>query len=327
MAQADTVATFHSIATDATKDMSDPEPETGQAATEAAPVEDAQDTAKSEESATTEASESPAESAETPGEDYLPLDLRGYDRDTIPDELKPTYDRLVDAYKSMQSGLTPKLQEGAKAKEERDVLASQVEALSARIEALTGQQGQADPAAWLTAGLKGISWADVKRSDDPDMYAEWVREQAVIEGRRAANEVIAGLVGVLSPRLMAVENTVGEFTAEQSRVAVRQVEAFFKANPDVEPHRLDIATLIEAGLAEDIEDATEKVRAMKFGPEREAKVLAAALEAAKVRSKTVEDNQEQFSVPAASTSPKGAPRFTSDESFQDIARKAAAGLG
>jgi hypothetical protein len=120
---------------------------------------------------------------------------------------------------------------------------------------------------------------------------------------------------------------VSEFTAEQYRVEAKRVEAFFKTNADVAPHRGDIATLIEAGIAEDIEDAAEKVRAMKFGPEREARVLAAALEAAKVRSKTVEDNQEQFSVPAASTSPKGAPRFTSDESFQDIARKAAAGLG
>jgi hypothetical protein len=166
----------------------------------------------------------------------------------------------------------------------------------------------------------------VKKSDDPDLYAKWVTEQAIIEGRRAANEALTALVGVLQPRLMQVETTVQEFTAEQLRSEVSKVNAFFAENSDVEPYRNDIATLIEAGLASDIADGADKVRAMHFGPKREAEILAAALAEAKVKQADVADRQDKFSVPAASTSPKGAPAFTADMSFKEIARRAAEGL-
>jgi hypothetical protein len=325
----DATSSFHEIATAAIAGLGDPEADAGQAAAPAEATDNATETAEQGTEVPTDQKADDGKADETTDEEHLPPDLRGLDRESMPDELKPHYDRLVETYKSMQRGFTPKLMEGAAAKKEAESLASQVEELTSRLEALTNQpvkQDPQDPNAWLMQGLRGISWADVKASDDPDLYAEWVREQGVIEGRRAASEALASFVSVLAPRLTAVEETVQSFTQAEYARELKSVDAFFSENDDVVPFRGDMATMIEAGLATDIADAAEKVRAIRLGPQREAATFKAAIDAAKNKQREVEGKQDQFSVPASSTG-DGGVKFTSDQSFKQIAAAAVAGMG
>jgi hypothetical protein len=290
----------------ATAEIGNPEGEAGQAAEGAAPATETPDNPESAAgSEAAEGAETP-EGEQTTDEEVLPLDLRGLDRDKIAPELRPMYDQLVATYKSMQAGLTPKLQEGAAAIEAKTVLEQQVEALTAQVTALKGGQPQVQAAAdpndesIYYAGLGAPITPAMLMAEDaaPDTLLGYIDQRATVMARKIGRQVI----DMLAPQVQQVAQTV---SSRDEAAALSEVNAFFAANPDVEPYRAEMSQLYAAGVAATIEEAADRVRAYHLGDKKVTQAFELGAAAAKERAEQVRDNQGRFAVPSGATKPAG----------------------
>jgi hypothetical protein len=246
------------------------------------------------------------------------------DRESVPPELLPTYDALVDAYKSIQKGLTPKLQEAAAAVEERDALAAQVEALTAQVAAIgtLGQPQYADPSdeSQFYSGLGNpLSFDAVLASDDPKALHEYIEQRTMVNARKVGKQII----DFLGPQVGQVAQTM---SAQQESAMATIANNFLAANPDVAPFRGEIGRMLSSGLASDMDDAAAKVRAIHFSAKQTTEAFELGAKARAARDEQVRDNKGRFSVPAGSTASKGGPALSPEASVRDILTAATADI-
>lgn len=262
------------------------------------------------------------EGAPAAGDDEAEADevlnaLANLNRDDVPEELKPMYDQLIEARRNMQADYTRKTQKVADESKSIAQVYEELEALRAQV----NQPIQA-PLPQETPGdypdLREVAWSGLGKPMDI-MEALETQDNGVALGNymvaTARQVVMEAMQQAVLPRLEDVSSKVESRRVDE---ADRAISAWESSNPDIADHIDKAVALIEAGLASDLGDAAEKVRLMVKGPEQIQQAAAVAMRAGEEKARNIAKAQEQFSVPAGSTTPRPSATPTGT-SFDEIA--------
>lgn len=268
------------------------------------------------------------------GEEILDS-LADLDPESIPENLRPLYDDLMERRRLMQTDYvrkTQQLADGRRAVEqERTEFDSRVQAAVQEELAKHGvaalrpepqQQAQAGPTLEQLAYDLGplVTLEQIAKSDDPEVFQRYVQQQATIEARRAVSDAMAQVV---MPQIGQVASTV---TAQQQEAAMQRLSKFNADNPDLVEHIDKVLGLLEAGIAKDLDEAAAATRKVLFGDQQVQQAFELGTQAATARAQKIETNKEKFDVPAGSTAPGATAKPDPSMSFRDLARQAISGM-
>lgn len=321
-----TPATFDSLAHDVLAGQTPAEDPTPAHATPAKPA------AAESEAGATPAEPAPASNEPTPEPEVgaapadALADLANIARDDVPADLLPLYDRIMEQRRLQQADYTRKTTQIARTVDER--VQEQVQAELARLGVTTPQQqaqpAQAQPAAPAYADPDAIFWsqelgeritlADALASDDPSALDRHIQQRTVIEGRRAAAEMMQYIL----PQVQGVQSTV---EAQQAAAADQIVNQLVADNADLAaiPGGIDtLVGLVRDGYAPNLEAAAPMARNLLLGDQAIQQAVQLGQHIATESSAAIQANKEQFSVPSSSTHPvPGAPAVRG-KSFDEI---------
>ena len=127
---------------------------------------------------------------------------------------------------------------------------------------------------------------------------------------------------VVAPQVSTLQGTL---TQQQQASVQAEYAKFQAAHPDLAPYEEQVAALYRSGMP--LEDAASMVRRAVTSDESVARAMATGMQMGQQRTAEVDANKDKFSTPSSSTAAKGAPSFTPDMSFEQIAEKAAREAG
>ena len=343
-----TPQTFQSIADGVVADLetaveggdnaeSAPAPVSTPAATpEPAPAAPAAEGTPESAPATPEVAAAPAEEApegiEQPNQVFT--DLANLSRDDVPEDLLPLYDRLSEAGKQQQADYTRKTQALAEQRKsvptQADFEASvqaEVQRQLAAAQQFVPQQAPQQPieTPGVDPALEAALWSGVGEpialeaalaADTPEMLATYMRQQAVVESRRAQ---IEAMQTVYMPQVNALQDTIFQAQVSQAESIMSELAA---ANPDLAavPGGLDTAVrLVRDGYAANIEDGVDRARYLLLGPQVAADAARLGQQIGATRKADIDEKKQQFSVPSGATRPIQNGPQVKGKTFDEIA--------